>query len=466
MTQLTFPNNFWWGAATSGPQSEGRFNKKKNNVFDEWFDKQPEDFYDQIGPDVTSNFYNSFKEDIQLMKKVGLNSLRTSIQWSRLIKNFETQEVEEDAVRFYNEVIDELIKQGITPVFNLHHFDLPVALLEKYGGWESKKVTDLFAGFAEVCFNLFGDRVKHWVTFNEPMVIVDGGYLYQFHYPHIVDGKKAVQVAYNIVLASAKAIEKYRLNQHGDGEIGIVLNLTPSYAASDSEADQYAKKVADLWNNQLFLDPSIKGEFPKELVDLLVKDSVCWETNEEELKLIQKYTIDFLGVNFYHPNRVRQPQISPDSLGIDWMPNRYFAHYEMPGQRLNIDKGWEIYPQAMYDISKNIQNNYGNIKWFVSENGIGISREERFLNDEGIIEDDYRIQFIQEHLYWLHKGISEGSNCFGYHLWTPIDCWSWKNAYRNRYGLVSTNIHTQIKTIKKSGYWYKTLSENNGFTIE
>ena len=159
--QYKFPENFWWGSATSGPQSEGRFNKKHDSVFDHWFDIEPEAFFDRVGPNVASNFYNSHKEDLELVKEIGLNSFRTSIQWTRLIKNFETGEVDEDGVRFYNAVIDECIENNMIPVMNLHHFDLPVELYDKYGGWESKHVVDLFVVFAKKCFELFGDRVKH-----------------------------------------------------------------------------------------------------------------------------------------------------------------------------------------------------------------------------------------------------------------------------------------------------------------
>lgn len=464
--KIDFPEQFWWGAATSGPQSEGRFNKKHANVFDQWFEIEPDAFYDQIGPDVASNFYNSYKEDIALMKEIGLNSFRTSIQWTRLIDDFEEATVNEDAVRFYNAVIDECLLQGIRPVINLFHFDMPIALQEKYGGWESKHVVDLYVKFASKCFQLFGDRVTEWFTFNEPLVIVDGAYLYQFHYPKLVDGRKAVQVAYNIALASAKAVKAYRkINTHVDGKIGIILNLTPSYPASDDPADLSAARFADLWMNEMFLDAAVKGQFPKELTDTFQKDGVLWDASEAELCLIAENTIDLLGVNFYHPNRVQRPDISADSLAVDWLPTKYFDGFAMPGRRMNVDKGWEIYPQALYDIALNIRDNYGNIPWFVSENGMGVSKEERYLNEEGIIQDDYRIQFIQEHLYWLAKGMAEGSNCFGFHLWTPIDCWSWMNAYRNRYGFISNNIHTQVKTIKKSGRWFRKVVEENQLEV-
>lgn len=459
-----FPKNFWWGAATSGPQSEGRFHKKHANVFDYHYEIEPEKFYDQVGPDTASNFYNDYQNDLSLMKKVGMNSLRTSIQWSRLIDDLETNTVDSDAVDFYNRVIDAIIEQGMVPVINLHHFDLPVELYHKYGGWESRHVVDLFVGFAQKCFELFGDRVKFWTTHNEPMVVVEGEYLFQFHYPNLVDGKKAVQVAYHLNLASAKAVQAFRamgMSEQGN-QIGIVLNLTPTYSASDTEGDLEAARIAELWNNKMFLEPAIWGHFPEELEKLLIKDGVIWQTEAEDSTIIAENTIDFLGVNFYHPNRVKAPDVAPNSVG-SWMPDRYYDNFDMPGRRVNLDRGWEIYPEAMYDIAINIKDNYKNIPWYVSENGMGVSNEDRFIGVNGVIEDDYRIDFVKEHLEWLHKGIEAGSNCFGYHMWTPIDCWSWLNAYKNRYGFISNNIHTQVKTIKKSGYWFRTVSENNGF---
>lgn len=456
-----FPKNFWWGAATSGPQSEGRFHKKHANVFDYHYQIEPEKFYNQVGPDTASNFYNDYAKDLALMSSIGMNSLRTSIQWSRLIDDLELNTVNKDAVNFYNNVIDTMLTKGLTPVMNLHHFDLPVELYDKYGGWESKKVVDLYVGFATKCFELFGDRVKYWTTHNEPMVVVEGEYLFQFHYPNVVDGKKAVQVAYNLNLASAKAIAAFKKLNLTDAQIGTVLNLTPTYAASDKPEDLEAARIAELWNNKMFLEPAIFGHFPAELEALLEKDQVIWETSAEEAEIIKNNTIDFLGVNYYHPNRVKAPDVAPDSVG-EWMPDRYYDNFDMPGRRVNLDRGWEIYPEAIYDIALNIKENYGNIPWYVSENGMGVSNEERFKNADGVIQDDYRIDFLTEHLSYLHQGIEAGSNCFGYHMWTPIDCWSWLNAYKNRYGFISNNIHTQEKTIKKSGYWFKAVAERNG----
>ena len=146
------------------------------------------------------------------------------------------------------------------------------------------------------------------------------------------------------------------------------------------------------------------------------------------------------------------------------MPSKYYLTYDMPGKRMNPYRGWEIYPKALYDIAINIRDNYKNIEWIVSENGMGVENEERF-RENGQIKDDYRIDFIKEHLYWLSKAINEGANCKGYQLWTFIDCWSWLNAYKNRYGLVELDLNTGQRKIKKSGQWFKKLSENNGFEL-
>lgn len=459
---IRFPSDFYWGCASSGAQSEGNMNKANESIWDYWHRMEPERFFNGVGPEVTCNTYLNFKEDIKLMKALKLNSFRTSIQWPRLIRDFDTCETDEDAVRFYNEYIDGLISQGIEPFITLFHFDMPMAL-QNMGGWTSKEVVELYASYAKKAFELFGDRVKKWFTFNEPIVPVEGGYLYQFHYPNEVDFKKAVQAAYNISLASAKAIAAYR-EIKGDGEIGIVLNLTPSYAASDSPEDLHAVRLADAMFNRSFLDPAIKGSFPRELIELFEAHGLLPETTGEELDIIRNNTIDILGVNYYRPRRI-QAKVKPEDKTAPLIPETFFDNYNWPGRRMNIYRGWEIYPKAMYDIAMNLKENYGNVKWFISENGMGVEGEDRFMDEQGVVQDDYRIEFIKEHLYWLQKGIAEGSNCVGYHLWTLIDNWSWTNAFKNRYGYISLDLESGRRTIKKSGYWIAGTIEAGAFML-
>lgn len=459
--EYKFPKNFWWGTATSGPQSEGAsdVDGKSQSIWDFWYEKEPERFHNNIGPKDTSTFYSNYKEDIKFLKETGQNSFRTSIQWSRLIPNGKG-EVNEKAVKFYNDLIDELIKNDIMPIITLFHFDMPMCM-QKLGGWESREVVEAYAEYAKVCFELFGDRVKHWMTFNEPIVPVEGGYLYDFHYPNVRDGKRAVQVAYNTMLASAKAIQKYK-SLNLDGKIGIVLNLTPSYPRDEKNPeDLKASHIADLFFNRSFLDPSVKGEYPKDLVEILKENNVLPKVEDGDLEIIKNNVIDYLGVNYYQPRRVKAKESEVDKSVF--MPDWFFDNYEMPGRKMNPYRGWEIYEKGIYDIGINIKENYNNIPYYISENGMGVEGEEAYINSDGVIEDDYRIEFIKEHLKWLHKAIEEGSNCLGYHMWTFIDCWSWTNAYKNRYGLVALDLKTQKRTIKKSGKWFKELSQNNGF---
>lgn len=456
-----FPKGFWWGTATSGPQSEGSadVDGKSKTIWDHWFEVQPERFHNGVGPEDTSTFYANYKDDIKLLKETGHNSFRTSIQWARLIPNG-VGEVNSKAVEFYNNVIDELLKEGIMPIINLFHFDMPMCMQE-IGGWESREVVDAYVNYAKTCFELFGDRVKYWTTFNEPIVPVEGGYLYDFHYPNIIDGKRAAQVGFNTMLASAKAIEAYK-NLGQDGKIGIVLNLTPSYPRSTENAeDVKAAHIADLFFNRSFLDPSVKGEFPSDLVELLKENAVLPTYEAQDLEIIKNNTIDFLGVNYYQPRRIKakETEVNKDVFMPDW----FFDNYEMPGRKMNPYRGWEIYEKGIYDICINLKDNYGNIEFYISENGMGVEGEEQYINAEGVIEDDYRIEFIKDHLAWLNKGIQEGANCKGYHLWTFIDCWSWSNSYKNRYGLIALDLATQKRTIKKSGKWFKELSEKGGF---
>uniref|UniRef100_A0A5Q0TLT8 Family 1 glycosylhydrolase n=2 Tax=Vibrio algicola TaxID=2662262 RepID=A0A5Q0TLT8_9VIBR len=463
--QHQFPKNFWWGSASSATQTEGAAfeDGKGENIWDHWYKTQPNRFFGDVSATDASTFYQHYRSDIALMKEIGHNSFRTSISWSRLIPNG-CGEVNPKAVEFYNNVIDEMLAQGIEPFINLFHFDMPMAMQE-IGGWESRKVVEAYTEFAATCFELFGDRVKYWFTFNEPIVPVEGGYLYDFHYPNVVDFGRAVTVGYHTMLAHAKAVAKYRQyqqkNQQQEGQIGIILNLTPSYPRSQNPADLKAANIADLLFNRSFLDPSVTGEFPQGLVDLLTEHGqmpVC-ETGDREIIAAGK--VDILGVNYYQPRRVKARLTAVDTNG-PFMPEWFFENYEMPGRKMNPHRGWEIYEKGIYDIMTNLRENYGNIPCFISENGMGVEGEDKFLKD-GQIQDTYRIEFIQDHLSWLHKAIQEGSDCRGYHLWTFIDNWSWNNAYKNRYGFYSLDLATQTRTKKLSGEWFAEVSKNNGF---
>jgi len=454
-----FPKNFMWGAAASAPQTEGAANidGKLPNIWDKWFEFSPEKFQPNQGPSSTSNVYHLYKEDILRMKEMNLNSYRTSISWSRLLPDGKT--INEKAVSYYRSYFQELLDANVEPVINLFHFDMPWWLMEK-GGWEIRESVDAFGFYAKTAFELFGDLITKWTTFNEPHVHIEAGYLYEFHYPAIVDFKKAVQVGYHTLMAHVMAVKAYReLNQQG--QIGIILNLTPAYTKENpSLADLKAQEVAELLYSKSLLDPVVKGEFGEALIQLLTHHDLLPETNPVDATLIKNNTVDFLGLNYYHPKRV---QAKENHTGDVKTPHDLYADYIWSDRRMNVYRGWEIYPEAIFDMAMMIKNEYDNIPWFLSENGMGVADEQRFADADGIIQDDYRIEFIKEHLSVLHKAIEAGANCFGYHLWTFVDCWSWTNGYKNRYGYYSVNIDTQERTPKKSSFWMKEVSKNNGF---
>lgn len=461
---ITFPNKFWWGSAWSAEQAEGRGNTgKAETVWEHWFKEEPNRFYNRIDSSVTTDHINHYKEDIQLMKETGHNSFRLSISWARMFPDGGTGKVNPKAVEFYRNLLTEMNKNGIKPFVNLYHFDMPFALQEK-GGWESREVVDAYVNYATTCFKELGDLVYHWFTFNEPLGPILGSYLEGFHYPALVDFKRGAQAAFYTILAHALAIQSFKELQL-NSKIGVILNLSPTYPRSQQPADIKAAEIVDALYTRSFLDPMVKGTFPEKLVEILKEYDQMPIYEAADLTVIEQNTAQILGLNYYEPRRVkaRLTAINPEG---PFLPEWFYENYDMPGKRMNIYRGWEIYEKGIYDLCIDIRDNYGNIEAFISENGMGVADEERFMNDKGQVIDDYRIDYIKDHLAYVHKAISEGCNIKGYHLWTFIDCWSWINAYKNRYGLVSLNLENQKRTIKKSGEFYKEMSRNNGFVYD
>ncbi|KAF1299435.1 6-phospho-beta-glucosidase [Enterococcus sp. JM4C] len=463
--KLTFPENFWWGSAWSAEQAEGRGETgKAETVWERWYTEQPCRFYNRIDSSITTDHIHCYKEDVQLMKETGHNSFRVSISWARMFPEDGIGAVNPKAIAFYRDLFTEMKSNGIKVFANLYHFDMPAKLQDK-GGWESREVVDAYVRFADTCFKEFGDLVYHWFTFNEPLGPILGSYLEDFHYPNIIDFKRGAQAAFFTILAHAKAIQAFK--KHGlTSKIGVILNLSPAFPRSQNPADVNAATIADLFYTRSFLDPMVKGTFPPALVELLkTHDQLPADYTEADLAIISENTAQILGLNYYEPRRVkaRTSAVNPES---PFLPEWFFENHIMPGRRMNEYRGWEIYEKGIYDLCLDIKNNYGNIEAFISENGMGVANEERFMDESGQVIDDYRIEFIKDHLAYLWQAIEDGCNIKGYHLWTFIDCWSWINAYKNRYGLVSLDLATQKRTIKKSGEFYKQLSDENGFDYD
>ncbi|MFD2307102.1 glycoside hydrolase family 1 protein [Enterococcus termitis] len=458
--KIEFPKTFFWGAASSATQAEGREREdgKGENIWDYASKEYNHRFYDGVTTENTSYFYRDYEQDIQKMQDISFNSFRTSISWSRLIPKG-TGAVNPKAVEFYNKMIDKLLEKGIEPFINLYHFDMPMEL-QNQGGFENREVVAAYKEYAKTCFELFGDRVKYWFTFNEPMIPAEAGYLHDRHYPYVVDFKRAASVLHNIIVAHCEAVQIYR-EMKLPGKIGIIMDVIPVYPRSQNPADLHAAEMADLFYTKSVNDAILKGKYPAKLKEVLIKYDQLPEISATDITLISETSIDLLGINYYRPRRVKAKECLPNPEGV-FSPEWFFDEYVMPGRRMNTSRGIEIYPKGIYDIAKKIQTEYGNIDWFVSENGIGIEGEEAFI-EEGIVQDQYRIDFLKEHLTYLKKAMEEGSNCLGYHMWTFVDCWSWGNAYKNRYGFYRLELETGEKSVKKSGLWFKELVQQNGF---
>ncbi|MFP7255331.1 glycoside hydrolase family 1 protein [Terribacillus goriensis] len=467
---IKVPDNFIIGAASSAWQTEGWTGKKdfQDSYLDLWYKNNKNVWHNGYGPAVATDFYNRYKEDIQLMKQIGLTHYRTSINWARFLTDYEKAIVDEEYASHYENVIDELLNNGIEPMICLEHYELPAVLFEKYGGWGSKHVVELFEKYAEKVFNRYGSRVKHWFTFNEPIVVQTRVHLDAIRWPFEQNTRKWMQWNYNKSLATAKVVRLFKqmqLKEKFGAKIGNIINPEVTYARSSAEHDQKAARIYDLFFNRVFLDPSIKGEFPSELFELMEKHDITFDYTEDELRLIKENTVDYVGLNLYFPHRVKA-RTAAWNEDTPFHPEYYYDKHELTGKKMNPYRGWEIYPQIMYDIALRMKEEYGNIEWFVAENGMGVENEHRFKNEDNIIQDDYRIEFINEHLQWLLKAVDEGSNCTGYMLWAFTDNVSPMNAFKNRYGLVEINLNeNRNRSLKKSGYWYKELIESRQLEV-
>lgn len=464
--KIELPKGFMVGAASSAWQTEGWRGKKpgQDSYLDSWYKNEPNVWHDGYGPAVATNFMEKYQEDVDLMQEIGLQVYRTSINWSRFFTDHVALTVDEEYAQHIDDVVNALVAAGVEPILCLEHYEVPQALTDKFDGWSSREVVDLYAAYAKIAFDRYGDRVHQWFTFNEPIVPQTRCYLDALRWPHEQNTLKWMTWNYHKTLASAYAVKAFHEGGY-EGRIGCVLNPEMAYARSSSPEDQRARAMYDLFFNRVFFDPMVKGEYPAELVDICTEYGVWPETDALDLDVIKNNTVDFLGVNQYYPKRVRAQRFAwnPDT---PFHPEMFYENFDLPGRAMNKSRGWEIYPKVMYDMAMYLKENYGNIPWIVSENGMGIEAEENFMDANGVVQDDYRIDFIAQHLRWLVKAIEDGSSCEGYMLWAFTDNVSPMNAFKNRYGLVRIELDEErTRSLKKSGYWYRDLIESGSFEI-
>jgi len=468
---MKFAKDFLFGAATAAYQVEGAWNEDGKGLSN-WdvFSKIPGKTFEGTNGDVAVDHYHRYKEDIKLMAEMGLESYRFSISWPRIIPDG-TGEVNPKGIEFYNNVINECLKYGIVPFVTLYHWDMPQVLEEK-GGWTNKATIDAFVNYAETCFKAFGDRVKHWITFNETIVFCGLGYLAGAHPPAIVgDKNKYFQATHNVFLAHARTVELYKsLKQYG--EIGITHVFSPAFSVDDKEenikATEHARNLDTYW----YFDPILKGEYPKYVVDHISKLGVKIDWTEEELEIIRRTADknDFIGLNYYQPQRIMKNDIQENiernrenSTGSPGNPSFDGVYKTVRMEDKEYTKwGWEISPEGFLDGLRLLKERYGDVKIYITENGLG--DEDPIIDGE--VVDIPRIKFIEKHLRALKYAIQEGVNIKGYYAWSAIDLLSWLNGYKKQYGFIYVDHNNNLERKKKASYyWYKHVIETRGEEI-
>ncbi len=440
MSDLQLPKNFVFGAATASYQIEGAYNEdgKGESIWDR-FSHSSGKIVNGDNGDIACDHYHRYEEDLRLMKAINLDAYRFSLSWPRIMPDGK-KPINQKGIDFYNKLIDSLIAKNITPFITLYHWDLP-QMLEDIGGWANDDIHKYFCDYADACYQHFGDRVKNWITLNEPFCTAIPGYFTGEVAPGLRDAQKTLAAVQNLLLASGSSIALFRESKCKDGQIGITLNFSPTKPLTDSEEDQSATIRWNAILNELFITPIIHGKYPRALCDVFGFDVEI----DQKQKEIMTQKIDFLGANYYSRNICK------------YNPRIPFIKSEVvvPKGSPVSDMGWEIYPQGIYDLLMWLKNYYGNPPVYITENGIALKDE---LNN-GIVDDAERIKYIDDHLLNALKAKEDGSDLKGYFVWSFMDNFEWTFGYTKRFGIVYVDYPSLKRIPKKSFYWIKELLE-------
>ena len=444
MSKIQFPDNFLWGCSTAAYQIEGAHaaDGKGPSIWDH-FSHIPGKVANGDTGDVACDHYNRYRDDVALMKELGMRAYRFSIGWSRIYPEG-TGKLNGAGLDFYDRLVDALLEQGIQPMATLYHWDLPQALDER-GGWLNPDIAQWFGDYAETLFYRFDDRIPHWATINEPWVITDGGYMHGALAPGHNSDYEAALAAHNVMRCNAEAIRRYRSG--GKNEIGLVVNLEPKYPASQSAEDLAATQRGDAYMNRQFLDPAFFGTYPEELAEIF-GDKWTQATRNDDMKLNEP--MDFVGINYYTRGVTRHAD------GV-WPLN---AETVRQPQATYTETGWEVYPQAFTDVLDWVRERYGNPPVYITENGSAFYDPPEAEN--GRVDDPLRQSYMRSHIKAVHQAIENGSDIRGYFTWSLMDNLEWALGYSKRFGLVHINYETLERTPKESAKLYRQIIETNG----
>lgn len=457
------PKDFVYGGATAAYQAEGstKVGNKGRVAWDSFLEKEG-----RFSPDPASDFYNKYDIDLDLCKEFGINGIRISIAWSRIFPNgYRTPNVE--GVKFYHNLFRKCSENKIEPLVTLHHFDTPETL-HSNGDFLNRDNINHFVNYAKFCFDEFGEEVKKWATFNEIWPVSSGQYLIGKFPPGIsFDYTKVVQSMHNMMVAHGKVINLF--NEFGfDGEIGIIHSLETKYPYRNCREDELACNKADVFCNKFLLEATFNGFYSEETLnvikDILELNNGDFEISDDDIEIMKMASSknDFLGINYYQSNFVKfydgENEVFHNGTGDKGTSvyrlkgiGEYMFDVDIP----RTDWDWLIYPKGLYDMIMRIKNNYPNYKkLFVTENGMGY----KDVFENGIINDEPRIDYIKAHLNEVARAIEDGANVKGYYVWSLMDLFSWTNGYDKRYGLFYVDFETQKRYPKKSAYWFKKIS--------
>jgi beta-glucosidase len=444
MPSQIFSKDFIWGAASSAYQIEGAWNEdgKGPSVWD-WFSHLPGKTARGENGDTACDHYHRWKEDLDLLKNLGVGAYRFSISWPRVIPDGRGK-INKAGLDFYDRLVDGLLERGIEPCPTLFHYDLPLTLHKK-GGWPERDTALAFGEYAAAVAARLGDRVHWWITLNEPLITALLGYLIGNHAPGRRNPGAYTRALHTLLLAHGEAVRAVRAASLHPARIGIAVNLSPVYPEKDREADRKAAAAMDVLSNRVCLDPILLGSYPPGLWRRF--GPFAPEVRDGDLKKIAE-PIDFLGVNYYTRNVVS---------GQWWIP--------VTGGRMVRPKDgefspmWEIYPSGLGTLLERIWNDYHPPMILVTENGIPV-RDTPDPNGE--VRDPERISYLQRHLKVLHGAIAKSVPVKGYFVWSLTDNFEWELGYAMRFGLVHIDFATLKRTPKSSFHWYSELIRRNG----
>ena len=444
----TFPDSFLWGASTSAYQIEGSpLADGAGPSIWQRFSHSPGRTTNGDTGDIACDHYNRWRDDVALMKRIGLQAYRFSISWSRVLPSG-TGRVNERGLDFYDHLVDALLAENITPNATLFHWDLPAALDDR-GGWLNRDVADWFGEYASAVFARLGDRVPLWATLNEPWVVTDGGYLHGALAPGHRNLFEAPIASHNLLRAHGRGVQAFRA-QARSGQIGLVVNLEPKDPATDSREDRAAAVRGDAYMNRQYLDPIFCGRYPEEMRDIFGE---AWpDFPIDDFALIGQ-KIDFLGVNYYTRGVVRD-----DPLAV---PVR-IAYVRQP-EHAYTETGWEVHPASLTRTLTWVTERYGRIPLYVTENGAALYDPPHSI--DGVIDDPIRVWYFREHLKAAHDAITQGADLRGYFAWSLLDNYEWSLGYSKRFGIVHVNYETQERTPKASALFYRDVIRSNGAAL-